>query len=193
MKSARILIFLLLAWSAVRAQAPLPAAAAPAAQEHERLSADVPAVTLEQLESAALEANPEIRILTQQVVVAAARVGAAGTLDDPSFMYRGWGVPWRQPWNLNQAQNMFAVTQAFPGPGKRALRSQIAQQDVTVAKAVLEGKKREVAARVRAAFNGLLRNSEECVCTRSRWRWRGRGWRPPASSTRSVECPSRIS
>lgn len=118
-------------------------------------------MTLEQLQAAALEANPEIQALTRGVDATQARVPAAGALDDPSVMYRGWGVPWREPWNLNQAQNMFALTQTFPGPGKRALRSRIAQQDVSIAKAMVEAKKREVAARVRTAFYGLLRNSEE--------------------------------
>lgn len=161
MKSACILVFLLLTWAAAGAQAPLPVAATPPAQEHETHPADVPAMTLEQLEAASLETNPEIQVLARGAGVAEARVPAAGALDDPSFTYRGWGVPLREPWNLNQAQNMFAVTQAFPGPGKRALRSQIAQQGVSIAKAVLEAKKREVTARVRTAFYGLLRNSEE--------------------------------
>lgn len=161
MKSACILIFLLLTWTGAGAQAPLPAAATAPAQEHEAHPADAPAMTLEQLEAAALEANPEIRALARGVDATQARVPAAGALDDPSFMYRGWGVPLREPWNFNQAQNMFAVTQAFPGPGKRALRSRMAQQDVGIAKTMLEAKKREVAARVRTAFYGLLRNSEE--------------------------------
>lgn len=161
MKSACILIFLLLAWAAAHAQAPLEAAAAAPAQEHERHPAGASAMTLEQLQAAALEANPEIQALARGTSVAAARVPAAGALDDPSVMYRGWGVPLREPWNFNQAQNMFAVTQVLPGPGKRALRSRIAQQDVSIAKALLEAKKREVAARVRTAFYGLLRNSEE--------------------------------
>ena len=161
MKSLGVLIFFLLAWPGARAQAPLEPAAAPPAQEHERQPANAPALTLELLQVAALQANPEIRILSQQAVAAGERVGAAGSLDDPTFQYRGWGVPWREPWNLNQAQNMFMVSQSFPGPGKRALRSQIAQQDVSIAKVMLEAKKREVAARARTAFYGLLRNSQE--------------------------------
>jgi outer membrane protein TolC len=116
---------------------------------------------LEQLEAGALEANPETRVLARGVDATQARVPAAGALDDPSFMYRGWGVPLREPWNFNQAQNMFAVTQTFPGPGKRALRSRMAQQDVSIARAMLEAKKREVTARVRTAFYGLRRNGEE--------------------------------
>ena len=141
--------------------AAVTAAAAPRAQEHEARPADVPAMTLEQLEAVALESNPEIHVLARGAGVAEARVPGAGALDDPSFMYRGWGVPLREPWNFNQAQNMFAVTQALPGPGKRTLRSRIARQDVSIAKAMVEAKRREVAARVRTAFFALLRNSEE--------------------------------
>lgn len=161
MKSARILIFLLLTWAAAYAQAPIETAVATPGQEHVARPADAPAMTLEQIQAAALGANPGIRAVARGVDATQARVPAAGALDDPSFMYRGWGVPLREPWNFNQAQNMFAVTQTFPGPGKRALRSRIAQQDVSIAKAMLEAKKREVAARVRTAFYGLLRNSEE--------------------------------
>ena len=137
MKSLRTLVFLSLVWPSARAQAPLPAAATPPAQEHERHPADVPAMTLEQLEAAALEANPEIKVLARRVAAAQAQVGAAGALEDPSFTYRGWNVPLREPWNFNQAQNMFMVSQPFPGPGKRALRSQIAEQDVSITKAGL--------------------------------------------------------
>ena len=153
MKSARILIFLLLTWAAAYAQAPIETAVVSPAQEHEVRPADAPAM--------ALEANPELRALAGGVGATQARVPAAGALDDPSVMYRGWGVPWHQPWSFDQAQNMFSVTQNFPGRGKRALRSRIAQQDVSIAKFMLEAKKREVAARVRTAFYGLLRNSEE--------------------------------
>jgi outer membrane protein TolC len=56
---------------------------------------------------------------------------------------------------------MLMVTQPFPGPGKRALRSQIAGQDADVAKAEIEAKKRDVIANVRLAFYALLRNYDE--------------------------------
>ena len=77
------------------------------------------------------------------------------------FMYRGWGVPLRQPWDLNQAQNMFMFTQAFPGPGKRGLRSSVAEQEVTMAKATLEATRLEVLAKVRKAYYDLLLNRDE--------------------------------
>jgi outer membrane protein TolC len=116
---------------------------------------------LEAAQSAALANNPEIRLAARRVAVAEARQPAAGALDDPSLMYRAWGVPLNAPYDLNQAQNMFMIGQNFPGPGKRALRSQVASEDIAIAKAGLEAVKRDVAWRVRSAFYTLLRNNEE--------------------------------
>ena len=118
-------------------------------------------LTLEEAQAAALANNPEIRLAARRLAVAEARQPAAGALDDPSLMYRAWGVPLKSPYDLNQAQNMFMIGQSFPGPGKRVLRSQVAAEDITIAKAQLEAVKRDVTARVRTAFYTLLRNNEE--------------------------------
>jgi outer membrane protein, heavy metal efflux system len=56
---------------------------------------------------------------------------------------------------------MFMVGQTFPWRGKRALRTGIAQTDVTEAKAVLENTRLEVRIRVRKAFYDLLRTQDE--------------------------------
>ena len=90
-----------------------------------------------------------------------AKAPAAGALDDPMVMYRDWGTPLRQPWNLNQAQNMLMVQQTFPGFGKRAARSQVAGKEIEVAKLEVEAVRREVAVRVRKAFLDLLRSSDD--------------------------------
>lgn len=63
------------------------------------------AMTLDQIETIAQEANPTISVAVRRVVMAEAHVPAAGALNDPTFMYRGRGVPLRQPWNYNKAQN----------------------------------------------------------------------------------------
>ena len=96
-----------------------------------------PAITLDEAERIALAANPEIAVAARRVAVAEAHTPVAGALDDPAAMYRGWGLPLRQPWNFNQAQNMFSLSQSFPAAGKRALRTSVAQSDVDVAKAQL--------------------------------------------------------
>ncbi|MGA7768172.1 MAG: TolC family protein [Candidatus Sulfotelmatobacter sp.] len=131
----------------------------PSPQEH-RAAATVP-LTLDELEAAALANNAEIHAAARQVAVAEARRGSAGTLVDPSFMYRGWGTPLAKPWDLNQTQHMFMFSQELPGGGKRQLRARLADDDVEIAKAELETKKRDVLAQVRRSFYELLRNQDE--------------------------------
>lgn len=113
-------------------------------------------MTLAEMEAVALKNGPEIDAVVKRVEVLESRVAGAGAFDDPSVMYRGWGVPVLQPWNVNQAQHMFMFTENVPGPGKRALRYLIAAQGVDVAKLEIEAKKREITARVRNAFYQLL-------------------------------------
>jgi len=118
-------------------------------------------MSLQQVLDAAQSNNPEIRSALRRVVVSEAKAPGAGALEDPMVMYRDWGTPLRQPWNLNQAQNMLMVQQAFPGFGKRAARSQVAGKGVEVARLEVEAVRREVAVRVRKAFLDLLRSSDE--------------------------------
>ena len=118
-------------------------------------------LTLSELEAMALADNADIHAAMRQVAVAEARRGSAGALDDPSFMYRGWGTPLAKPWDLNQTQHMFMFSQDLPGGGKRQLRAQLADGDVEVLKAQLEAKKRDVLAQVRRSFYELLRNQDE--------------------------------
>jgi cobalt-zinc-cadmium efflux system outer membrane protein len=131
----------------------------PSPQPHHAATA-VP-LTLAELEAAALANNAEIRASARQVAVAQIRRGSAGSLDDPSFMYRGWGTPLAKPWDLNQTQHMFMFSQNLPGGGKRELQARLADGDVEVAKAQLETKKRDVLAQVRRSFYELLRNQDE--------------------------------
>ena len=86
----------------------------------------------------ALANNPEIRVAMRRVAIAETRVRSAGSLSDPEFMYRGWGTPLAKPWDLNQTQHMFMFNQSLPGPGKRALRTQLASEGVDQVKAELE-------------------------------------------------------
>lgn len=120
-----------------------------------------PAITLDEAERIAMAGNPEIAVAARRVAVVEAHVPVAGALDDPSVMYRGWGVPLNQPQNFNAAQNMFSISQTFPGRGKLALRTSVAQSDVDVAKAQLDAVRLDVRVRVRKAFDDLLLAQEE--------------------------------
>lgn len=130
-------------------------------QDHHGPEASGPAMTLEEAERIALSANPEIAVAVRRVAMAEAHIPIAGALDDPSVMYRGWGVPLQQPWDYNPAQNMFSISETLPGRGKRALRTSVAESDVDVAKAQLDEVRLEVRVRVHKAFDDLLRSGDE--------------------------------
>jgi len=131
------------------------------AQEHRHRNPDVTPMTLAAIETAAIENNPEIRAMTKRVDLAKAGIAPSTALDDPSFMYRGWGAPLLQPWNVNQTQHMFSLSQTFPAKGKRELKYLIATGAVDIAEAQLDAVKLEVVTRVRATFYELLRNDNE--------------------------------
>ncbi len=130
-------------------------------EQHRESEAPGPALTLEEAQRIAIAANPEIAVAARRVAAARAHVPSAGSLDDPVAMYRGWGVPLEKPWDYNAAQNMFSVSQTLPGAGKRALRTNVAESDVDVAKAELEQVRLEVRVRVHKAFNDLLLAQDE--------------------------------
>jgi outer membrane protein TolC len=145
---------------ALRAQTPTKADGlaeiAALLQQHHQPDASRPALKLEEVERIALAENPEIAVAARRVAVAQARIPSAGALDDPMAMYRGWGVPLEKPWDYNQAQNMFSISQTLPGAGKRTLRTNVAESDVDVAKAQLDQVRLEVRVRVHKAFDDLL-------------------------------------
>jgi outer membrane protein TolC len=150
---------------ALRSQAPaksdgLAGIAALLGQHHEA-EASSPALTLDEVERIALAENPEIAVAARKVAIAKAHVSAAGALDDPMAMYRGWGVPLEKPWDYNAAQNMFSVSQTLPGAGKRALRTTVAESDVDVAKAQLEEVRLDIRVRVHKAFDDVLLAQDE--------------------------------
>src|SRR5262252_7785073 len=130
-------------------------------QEHEHRRSNVAPMSLPEIEAAAMENNPDILVMNERVRQAKAGIVSSLAVDDPSFMYRGWGTPLQQPWNLNQAQNMFMLSQTFPGRGKREMRFEVANGQVDIAEAELEAAKLDIAAKVRAQFYELLRNDDE--------------------------------
>jgi outer membrane protein, heavy metal efflux system len=161
-----VLVFLPLAFVSAQAVPPAAVDSGPlvsagdmllAPQEHRHAVAPL---ALPELEAAALANNPGVRAATRRIAVAEARRGSAGSRDDPSFMYRGWGTPLSRPWDLNQTQHMFMFSQNLPGGGKRQLRTQVADADVEITKAEVEAKRRDVLAEVRSAFYELLQNQE---------------------------------
>src|ERR1051326_5932505 len=119
-------------------------------QEHQHHRSDVAPISLTEIEAAALENNPEIRVMNERVRQAQAGVATSTAFDDPSFMYRGWGTPILRPWDLNQTQHMFMFSQTLPAAGKRELRFEAANQGIDAAEAELEAVKLDIAAKVRS-------------------------------------------
>lgn len=113
-------------------------------------------MTLAEIEAMAMANNPLIRDATQKIRVAEAQVRTSSAIEDPEFSYRGWSVPVLQPWNMNQAQHMFMLTQKIPAKGTRELRRQVASDDVKLQELAVETARREVLAAARRAFHKLL-------------------------------------
>lgn len=120
-----------------------------------------PRLSLDEIESLAQQDNPEIRAAIRRVSLVESGIPLAGALDDPMLMYRNWGTPLTRPYRWDDAQQMVMFQQALPGPGKRALRSDIAGQEARLAKMQVEIVRREVSVRVRKAFYDLLRNRDD--------------------------------
>jgi outer membrane protein, heavy metal efflux system len=118
-------------------------------------------MSLEDIEREALSINPEVRAAEGRVAMAKAKVPAAGALDDPMLMYRNWGTPLEKPWDWNQSQQMFMYQQTFPGPGKRAARTEVARKQIGESDSQIEIVKREIGVQVRKAFYDLLRSADE--------------------------------
>ena len=163
MKTLRVVICIFLLWGSVRLSRGQTSAgrdetselAALLPQHH--MAPTGPSLTLDEIERMAQTRNPEIIVSARRLAAAEAHVPMAGALDDPALMYRGWQVPLQQPWNYNAAQNMFMLSQTFPGFGKRSLRTRVAQTNVATAKAALDAIRLDVRIRVRKAFYDLLR------------------------------------
>ena len=116
-------------------------------------------MTIEEIEQQAMANNPEIRAAERRIAVTKIQASVAGALDDPMLMYRNWGTPLSKPWDWNQSQQMFMYQQTLPGPGKRAARTEVVNQQVAENEAQVEVLRREIGVRVRKAYYDLFRCS----------------------------------
>jgi outer membrane protein, heavy metal efflux system len=164
MKILRVVTCVFLLWGSVRLSPGQTSAGrdetsdmAALLPQHHAAAVGGPTLTLDEIERAAQAGNPEIAVAARKLAAVEAHIPAAGALDDPFFMYRGWQVPLRQPWNYNAAQNMFMLSRTFPGFDKRPTRTSVAEADVAGAKAALEATQLDIRIRVRKAFYDLLR------------------------------------
>jgi len=105
---------------------------------------------LKSLITEAVQANPEIKQRSQIKTASQESVSPAGALDDPTVSFNILSLPvdnWRfNEWDMTQKQ--FAVSQKIPFPGKRRLRSEVAEEQSRSDDFVYQDKINEIRSRV---------------------------------------------
>lgn len=137
------------------ALAALSGAATPSAAQEP----PAPAMSLQELVREALERNPDVQMAARAVESKRARVGQAGALPDPMVMYgvinEGRPIPFQTLGERDFSEVYVGVSQDFPYPGKRGLRTQAAQEEAAAEEAAYEGVRRKVVADVAEAYYDL--------------------------------------
>ena len=109
------------------------------------------------LAAEAQEKSPEILAASAAVAAAKARVPHASALPDPELMvgyeYGGRGL---QPGADDDTGLAVGFVQALPGPGKRGLRSAVAEREAREVEHALHRARVEIAYRLRRAYADLL-------------------------------------
>lgn len=112
-------------------------------------------MALPALISEALARNPELVAVRKQWEAASKRVPQARSLEDPTLSVHWWNFP--QSFNLGRADNtIIGLSQAFPFPGKLALREQLATRTAEITEQALRAKERELVARLKQAYYDLF-------------------------------------
>ena len=112
---------------------------------------------LQALIGEALQANPEIKQMRGQYAASKETIRPAGALDDPEIAFTMKDIP-TDTWAFNRepmTQKMLELSQKFPFPGKRRLRSEVAAEQANSDEYVYKDKANEVRAKVVIAYWGL--------------------------------------
>jgi cobalt-zinc-cadmium efflux system outer membrane protein len=112
---------------------------------------------LQALIAEALQANSEIKQMRGQFTASKETIRPAGALDDPEILFSMKDIP-TDTWNFNQdsqTQKMLELSQKFPFPGKRRLRSEVAAEQANSDQYIYKDKANEIRAKVVIAYWGL--------------------------------------
>jgi outer membrane protein, heavy metal efflux system len=112
---------------------------------------------LQALVAEALKANADIKQMQSQFAASKETVRPAGALDDPEIAFTMKDIP-VDTWAFNRepmTQKMLELSQKFPFPGKRRLRSEVAGEQAHSDEYVYKDKANEIRARVVIAYWGL--------------------------------------
>jgi outer membrane protein TolC len=109
---------------------------------------------LQNLINEALKANPEVKQMASLANAAKETIKPAGALDDPTVAFGMTNIP-TDTWALNQdpmTQKMLELSQKFPFPGKRRLRSEVAEEQAKSEELAYRDKANEIRARVMMSY-----------------------------------------
>ena len=100
--------------------------------------------------------NPELQAARRDIDMRVAGIAPAGALPDPTFsagfMSDFWAVPLFATGTNQFAYRQFSVSQEFPFPGKRSLRTGIASTEADAARWDYEATRRRLVAQVKTAY-----------------------------------------
>jgi len=122
------------------------------AQNHGNLPSDLQVLVAE-----ALKANPEVKQMSSLHNASREAAKSAGALDDPEFAFVAKDVP-TDSWAFNRedmTQKMIELSQKFPFPGKRRLRTEVAEEQARSDKFVYQEKGNEVRSKMIIAYWSL--------------------------------------
>jgi cobalt-zinc-cadmium efflux system outer membrane protein len=109
---------------------------------------------LEAVLTYAQEHNPSIRAARSRVLAAQERPAQVSALEDPMFTYEGFNLP--ENFDLTRTDNnIVKLSQKLPFPGKRRLRSEIAQHEAAGAKEEVRMAEVTTRAEVKKAYYDL--------------------------------------
>lgn len=117
------------------------------AQENERTA------SLDTLVKEALKNNPEIKSAKRRWLASRQRPKQVSTLPDPMFSYSRFGESVET--RVGPQENVLALSQKVPFPGKLGLKGKIAQQDALAQQQQYEATKRDVVFKVKQAYYDL--------------------------------------
>jgi outer membrane protein, heavy metal efflux system len=133
-------------------------AQAPDATHQHSASAHVegPPVTLQSLLREALEKNPELAALRDQIAVTRQRPAQERALAPPMAEAQIWQWPINTLNPANTNMYMFMVGQELPGRGKRDARAAVAAKDIELASADVAIRARQIVNEVTQAYSALF-------------------------------------
>src|SRR5215472_18785050 len=111
-----------------------------------------PTVMLASLIQEALDRNPDLSVLRDQIAVARQRPGQEQALMPPMLEAQVWQWPINTLNPANTNMYMFMVGQEFPGRGKRDARAAVAGKDIALAEADVTIRARQIVSEIRQAY-----------------------------------------